>query len=396
MNQPLTHVLGKWQKRIGVVSSGYRLVAFIIAAIHLLVLNSNHYSLIPTVALVIGVGIYTLFKALYPLEWHRTGISGRSLLVTDIVICIFLVFSTGGLNSPFLLYTLAPVLTSALLLDAKVTFGIAGLSMAYVAICQLFNPFVTIEYTLPALSYFLVYVISLGLIATLPYLTNANLRRRLQSEDILRERQRLSREIHDGAAQTMAALCWQVQLLHRRLTEAGVDLPEVRVLEKLAERARQDIREPMELLRTYNGNGALLPYLKDYLEHLKRESHINFRLETEPEIHLESPVELELLRICQEALTNVRLHSRAHNIEVKLKRVNKHLEVSIADDGCGFDALPYYHSGVEGRGHGLSVMQERAESTGGSLRVLSMPGQGSEVQVEVPCAPHRGRLLWRK
>jgi signal transduction histidine kinase len=238
--------------------------------------------------------------------------------------------------------------------------------------------------SLPALSYLLVYVIALGLAAILPYLVNANLRQRLQSEGILRERQRLSREIHDGAAQTLTALCWQVQLLRRRLAERDIDLPDLRILERLAERARQDTRQPLELLRSYSGNGSFLRYLKDYLEQLKRDININFRFDAEPDVHLESPVELELVRICQEALTNVRRHAGAHNVEFKLKRVNKHLEVSIVDDGCGFNALPYYHDGVEGKGHGLAVMQERAESVGGRLQVLSMPGQGTRIQVEVP------------
>jgi len=175
----------------------------------------------------------------------------------------------------------------------------------------------------------------------------------------------------------------------------GIDLGEVRELTRLAERARQDARESMELLRNYTGNGSFLPHLKDYLEHLRQDANIDFRLGIESdEFHLETPVELELLRICQEALTNVRMHSRAQNVQVKIKSVGNHLEVSIADDGCGFDALAFYRNGAEAKGYGLAVMRERAESIGGRLRVLSLPRRGTEIQVEVPVNPRQRKLLW--
>jgi signal transduction histidine kinase len=99
-----------------------------------------------------------------------------------------------------------------------------------------------------------------------------------------------------------------------------------------------------------------------------------------------------LLRICQEALTNVTKHSGAQSVQVKLKQVNGHLRVSISDDGRGFDILTYYHDGVKAKGHGLTVMRERAESIGGKFRVLSMPGQGTEVQVEVPHPSQGGKI----
>ena len=388
-------LLSRWRGYIAVVPSAYRLLAFAIAAAQILLFSPIHQSIIPPLALVTGVGIYSLVKVLHPLRWHQASTLGYSLLGADIAVCIFLVMVTGGLYSPFLLYTLAPVLTAALLLDGKVTLSIAGLSVTYVVSSHLANPFFAASLSLSELSYFLVYMMAVCLTAILPYLINVNLRQRLQSQDILRERQRLSREIHDGTAQTLSALCWQVQLLRRRLTEKGIDLDEARQLEVLAEKAHQGTRESLKLLR--NGNGSFFPYLKDYLKNLSQDTDINFRLDIETEkLHLEAPVELELLPICQEAVTNIKKHSQAHNAQIKVKSVNNHLEVTIADDGCGFDALAFYHDGVEAEGHGLAVMRERAESVGGRLRVLSMPGQGTEIQVEVPSNSHRSRLPWLK
>ncbi len=395
MNYERQQISGKWREYSGVVSSVYRWLAFAIAVAQIFVFPSAHYSVIPPVILVTAVGIYTLFKSLHPVRWHQDGLLTFGVLGVDIVVCIGLVVSTGALYSPFLLYTLAPVLTAALFLDRGMTFGVAGLSWTYVIGSHLGNPFFPTQLSLPELSYFLVYTIAVALTASLPYLINVNLRQRLQSEDIFRERQRLSREIHDGTAQTLSALRWQAQLLHRRLAEMGIELDEVKQLEKLAEKARQDTRESLAFLRDYTGDGSFLPHLKDYLEQLRQDSNIDFRFETvASELQLEAPAELELLRICQEALTNIRRHSQAQNIQVKVEQVDGHLAVSLIDDGCGFDALAYHRDGVRATGHGLAVMRERAESIGGRLRVLSMPGQGTEVQVEVPVNPRRSRLLW--
>ena len=190
---------------------------------------------------------------------------------------------------------------------------------------------------------------------------------------------------------------WQVQLLRRRLTEQRIDLDEAGQLEELAEKAHHDIRESLELLRNYTGYGSFLPYLKDYLEHLSQDSAIDFRLNTEiNELPLEARVELELLRICQEALTNVRKHSGARTVQVKIRSVDDHVEVSIADDGCGFDALAFCHDGIEAKGHGLAVMRERAESVGGRFRVLSIPQKGTEIQAAVPENLRPSRLTWLK
>ena len=394
MNCRREQIPGKWQNYAAVAPSAYRLLAFAVATAYIFVFPSAHHWVIPPVILLPGVGIYTLVKVLHPFRWYDRSIFRFSLLGTDIAVCIFLVISTGGLYSSFLLYTLSPLVTAALFLDRKATFSIAGLSGVYVIGSHVGNPFFPAPLALPELSYFLFYMTAVWLTAALPYLINVNLRQQLQSQAILQERKRLSREIHDGTAQTVSALHWRVQLLRRRLAEMDIDLNEVGELERLAERARQDIRDSLELLRNYTGNGSILSHLKDYLEHFKKETNIDFVLDAEAtELHLEALVELELLRICQEALTNIRKHSGAHNVQINIKSVDGHYRVNISDDGRGFDAIAYYRDEAHVNGHGLAVMRERTESIGGKFRVLSLPGQGTEVQVEVPANPPRGSLV---
>jgi len=396
LNHHRDQILSRWQDRISLVPSAYRWLAFGIASAQIFLFPSAYYSLTPPLYLIIAVGIYTLLKTLRPLRWQEKNSSTLVLLGLDTVVCFFLVLSTAGLYSPFLLYTLAPVLTAALLLDRGVTFGITAVSGAYVIGAHLFNPFFPTQLLLPELSYFLAYIIAVSLAAALPYLINVNLRQRLQYEDIIQERQRLSRDIHDGLAQTLSALRWQAQLLTRRLRAMGIEVEEAKQLEVLAEKARLDTRESIELLRNYTG-GGFMPNLKGYLKQLGQENNLIFRLDTEEDqLRLGAPAELELMRICQEALSNVRKHAGASHVDIKVKSVDNHFEVSIADDGCGFDALAYYQGGMQTRGHGLAVMRERAESIGGKLRVLSMPGKGTEVQIEVPANNQSGRWPWLK
>lgn len=395
MDSERDEILRKWQDRIRIVPVAYRWLAFSAAAVQIILFTSPYYSSIPPVVLLVTVGVYTFVRMTYPFSWHQNRIVTFSVLSLDVIICFLLVLSTGAIYSPFLLYTLVPVVTSALLLELKYTIGIAGLTGVYVIGSQIWNPFYPIQLSQPELSYFLVYVIAVCLAAFLPYLINANLRQRLEFGDIIRERKRLSREIHDGVAQTVFTLRWQVQLVERRLLEMGISVPEVKELVRLAAEAHKDTRECLEILRTYSGDRRFMPNLQEYLNQFDHNTEIKVNFENgTTELHQDIWTELELLRICKEALTNIRKHAQAPHVQIKFRSAHGRLYISISDDGCGFDAIAYYRNGMQNERHGLSVMQERAKAIGGKFRVLSMPGRGTEVQIEVPANQHRGKSLW--
>jgi len=191
-------------------------------------------------------------------------------------------------------------------------------------------------------------------------------------------------------------LRWQVQLLQRQLSGKGIYLTEVYELEKLAEKAQQETRESLELLRNFTGDGSFLPHLRDYIEHLKQESSIKYELNTDiANLKLVPLAELELLRICQEALTNIRQHAVANNVKISVAAYPRYIKVSITDDGIGFDIASFYRqkTTING-GHGLAVMAERAKSIGGKFRVISLPGHGTDVQVEIPLNSYGDGSLW--
>jgi signal transduction histidine kinase len=88
--------------------------------------------------------------------------------------------------------------------------------------------------------------------------------------------------------------------------------------------------------------------------------------------------EVVLLRVCQEALANVRKHAAAGQVSVRLRYADGAVRLSVADDGAGFDP------GLIGGGYGLRGMRDRVRQVGGTVEVTSAPGAGTQVCAEVP------------
>ncbi len=95
------------------------------------------------------------------------------------------------------------------------------------------------------------------------------------------------------------------------------------------------------------------------------------------------PVETALYRTVQEGLTNAVKHAKARNIWIRAWKERDALCCSIRDDGAGFDAAPV-QTKPSRKGLGLIAMQERMSAIGGTLRVESCPGRGTELSVRVP------------
>lgn len=328
MDQPEYQLTLKWWEKTGNIILAHRLFALAVAEGQILFLGALQEPVVSAPVILVGSVIYTLLIAPCPFFWDRLGFLNYPILGVDLAICLALVLLSGGLDSPFLLYTLAPVLTSALHLSRKVTFAVAALILTGVICSELPGSPGYSALALNDLSFLLLYLVALGSISFLPYLTNINLRQRRQSEIILRERQRLSREIHDEIGQTVAALRWQAEYVQRQLKNRGFDLPGVRDLVKLTARAHQDTRECMALLRSYNGDGSFVYHLRDYLDHLRKKVPVNFYFNLEDDkLRLGPLVDLQLLRICQEALVNAIRHSGARNIRVNVHPENGRLAV---------------------------------------------------------------------
>ncbi len=214
---------------------------------------------------------------------------------------------------------------------------------------------------------------------------NAHLHEQLRSLAVAEERVRIAREMHDGMAQILAYVNTKAQavrgfLAHGRHEQAS------RQLEQLAVAAREvytDIREGIQALRTELGpERSFREALEDYFDRWRSQSGIDARLEMNGELPISTAIELQLLRIVQEALSNVRKHSGARTARVELGQQDGKVVAVIEDDGKGFDPNALERSDFPR--FGLAIMRERAESVAGSLELDSRPGSGTRVRIEIP------------
>jgi signal transduction histidine kinase len=214
---------------------------------------------------------------------------------------------------------------------------------------------------------------------------NAHLHQRLQNLAITEERLRIAREMHDGMAQVLAYVNTKAQavkeyLRQERLADASDQL------EQLAAAAREvytDAREGILALRTPVGpDRSLSEALEDFMAQWQDQCGIAGELETDENLQLSPAAELQLLRIIQESLSNVRKHARASRARVEVRRNHEHIQVVVEDDGSGFDLASRSREGFPR--FGLAIMRERAESIGGSFEIDSAADQGTRLTVRVP------------
>ena len=214
---------------------------------------------------------------------------------------------------------------------------------------------------------------------------NARLHQRLRDLAVAEERVRIAREMHDGLAQVLAYVNAKAQAV-KVFLDKGKPEQAGEQLDQLAVAAREvltDVREGILALRTQTGpERGLGEAVDSFMRRWEDQSGIEGEIEYDPDLRLSPNVELQLLRIVQEALSNVRKHSGATRARVELKRLDSKLVVHVEDDGTGFES-DASRPGDSPR-FGLAIMRERAASIGGTIGFDSAPGRGVKVQVEVP------------
>ena len=222
---------------------------------------------------------------------------------------------------------------------------------------------------------------------------NAWLHERVHDLAIQAERQRIAHEMHDGLAQVLGYVNTKAQAVDGFLTNGNT--PRAREhLQQLAAAARDvyaDVREMIVGLRSLSGDAGGMPAaLREYAETWASQSGLEVEADIDADLHLDSEVELQVLRIAQESLTNVRRHARAESVELDWRREGDQAVLTIRDDGTGFsteksgtrEGVPRF---------GLTTMRERAQSIRGVLTIESTPGSGTTVtlKVEAPATAAR-------
>jgi nitrate/nitrite-specific signal transduction histidine kinase len=215
---------------------------------------------------------------------------------------------------------------------------------------------------------------------------NAQLYWQLRSMAALEERDRLARELHDHLAQALGYMNVKASIIDDLLGRGQFDnarenLDELKTAAKIT---YTDVREAIFNLRTdVTTQASFLAALQDYLEEYRTTYKINVHLEAQDEVvEFTSEVASQVLRIIQEALTNVRKHAGASQVLIHCQKEGSLVAISIQDDGRGFSLER--SAGERRQSYGLQIMKERAESVGGSLELYSQPGKGTRVTIRVP------------
>jgi signal transduction histidine kinase len=211
---------------------------------------------------------------------------------------------------------------------------------------------------------------------------------KVEREATMEERARIAREIHDTLEQALAGTSLQLDALAGSLPNAGPGPKQI------LEMARSMVRHAQEEARRTVRNLRLLALERNDLPSALAQVTNPASNGGAPKIEitvegtrrpLPSQVENHLLRIGQEATTNALRHARAENIRLHLHYAPQAVELSVMDDGCGFDAA---HALPTEAGHfGLLGMRERAEKMGGSLQITSAPGKGTSIRVVALLSP---------
>ncbi len=220
-----------------------------------------------------------------------------------------------------------------------------------------------------------------------PAVYNVYLLRRLRLRAGALERARFARELHDGAVQSLIAVEMQVDVLRR---QSGNSVPVTDELGRIQGLLREEVlklRELMQQMKSLDVDSRrLLGFLGDTVERFQRETGISARFISElEEVNMPQQVCREIARIVQEGLVNVRKHSRARQVLVRLGTSHNKWKLVIEDDGCGFPfAGRLSHVELDALGRGPVVIKERVRLIEGELAVESVPGRGSRLEISVP------------
>jgi NarL family two-component system sensor histidine kinase LiaS len=197
---------------------------------------------------------------------------------------------------------------------------------------------------------------------------------------VMEERNRLARDLHDSAKQKAFAALAQLGtargVLNGNDNTAAAHLNEA---ENLVSDVIQELTFLVqEIYPIALQEKGLATVMREYAFEWETRNDITIHLDTRNERRLPLGIEQAIYRVTQEALANAARHSRASRVDISLVYNGDSVQLSLSDDGCGFDV------GAKGHGVGLRSIRERVSSVHGSVQIQSAPGQGTKILVQVP------------
>jgi signal transduction histidine kinase len=220
---------------------------------------------------------------------------------------------------------------------------------------------------------------------------NARLHHQVRALAVTEERGRIAREMHDSLAQMLGYVNTKAQAAQTFMQNGQHDRAagQLGQLSEAAREANADVRENILGLRTsLNSERGFVETLRDYVMLWQEQSGqggITVQLDlpaTDSRLPLAPLPEVQLLRIIQEALTNVRKHAGATQVRIEVRELDDEIVTTIEDDGVGFDIASLGRTGFPR--FGLATMRERAEAAGGTFDIMSTPRHGTRLEIRLP------------
>ncbi|TVO75481.1 ATP-binding protein [Sedimenticola selenatireducens] len=202
---------------------------------------------------------------------------------------------------------------------------------------------------------------------------------------IIEERTALAHELHDSLAQTLASLRFQVRMLDETLEQETVDPSPARSeLERIKnglDEAHTELRELLNSFLAPVDQRGLIIALEKMAQRFKQDTGVSIFFQSGcRQVNMGASEEMQLLRIVQESLANIRKHAKAHTVRVLLTcNPEGEYRLLVEDDGVGFDNVR--PPGNPGEHIGLSIMEERARRVGAEIKIESELGEGTRVEL---------------
>jgi signal transduction histidine kinase len=221
-----------------------------------------------------------------------------------------------------------------------------------------------------------------------PSVYNVYLLRRLRSRAAAVERARVSRELHDGVVQSLHAIAFRLYALRTRSAIAALEREqELLELQQLVQNEAANVRHLIQQLEPLDFDPRhLVDFLAGMVTRYRQDTGIGAQFVCDvADVGLPPATCREIAGIIREALANVRRHSGAQNVLVRLARQRGAWILTIEDDGRGFEfSGRFSHAELEEFRRGPLVIRQRVRAIEGELTIISKPGQGARLEIKVP------------
>jgi two-component system nitrate/nitrite sensor histidine kinase NarX len=200
---------------------------------------------------------------------------------------------------------------------------------------------------------------------------------------VMQERTRLSHELHDSLAQTIASLRIQIRVIDESIhsEDEKVIWRQMERIEYTIDQANVQLRELIAHFRVPINEQGLIPSIEECIRLTHEEMGIPVYFQNEwPQQEFSEELELNVLRIVQECLANIRKHSRAEGVRILLSCRDGEYNLLIEDDGVGFDETSVVS--LRGQHLGLSILRDRAREINARLDIESEPDDGTRIHLQ--------------